>query len=192
MQQEFTPELVIRAYAAGIFPMGHDDGLIRWYSPDPRCIVDLDNFHVSRRLARTFRQSRFEMKVNADFDRVIRLCAERDSTWITDDIIGVYTALHKRGFCHSVEAYSDGKLAGGLYGVSLGGAFMGESMFHLVTDASKVSLMYLVQRMKERGFILLDSQYMTAHLGTFGAIEIPRTDYLGRLTRALALRCRFD
>lgn len=192
MDPEFTAELVLRAYTAGIFPMGHDDGIIRWYSPDPRCIIPLDQFHTSKRLARTIRQGKFELKVNADFEKIMRLCAERESTWITDEIVRVYCELHKHGFAHSVEAYLDGEIAGGLYGVSIGGAFMGESMFHVATDASKVCLAYLVQRMKDRGFVLLDSQYVTDHLSTFNAIQISRQEYLERLRDALTLKCVFD
>ena len=193
METKFTPELVLAAYGAGIFPMGGDDGEIRWYSPDPRCIIDLDNFHLSRRLARTCRQGVFEIRVNHDWDLVIRKCAARADTWITEPIIDVYTHLHKSGFDHTVEAYKDGELAGGLYGVALGGAFFGESMFHEVTDASKVSLVYLVERMKQRGFVLLDSQFMTKHLSRFSAINIPRHEYLRRLKFAAGLRhCKFD
>lgn len=192
MNEPFTKELVLSAYSQGIFPMGHDDGLIRWYSPDPRCIFDFETFHVPRRLIRTYRSGKFEMKVNSAWDEVLHQCANRDSTWITDDIFRVYTELHEDGFAHSVEAYFEGKLAGGLYGVSIGGAFMGESMFHNVTDASKVCLVYLVERMKERGFTLLDSQYMTEHLSTFGAVLISRREYLIRLEQALRLKCRFE
>lgn len=192
MGLKLTPEMIIKAYAMGIFPMGDDDGSIRWYSPDPRCIFDLDTFHVPKRLARTYRSGVFEMRVNHAWDDVLLHCANRDTTWITDKIFAVYRKLHELGMAHTVEAYKDGKLAGGLYGVSLGGAFMGESMFHTQTDASKVCLVYLVERMKQRGFVLLDSQFMTDHLSTFGAIEISRDEYLERLRRALELKCRFD
>ncbi len=192
MSQPFTAQLVLSAYTQAIFPMGHDDGSIYWYSPDPRCIIDLDDFHVSRRLMRTYRQGKFTYKVNSAWDEVIRACAQRDSTWITDDIIRVYTELHDMGFAHSVEAYADGELAGGLYGVSIGGAFMGESMFHRMTDASKVSLVYLVERMRAKKFTLLDSQYMTDHLGTFSAKSISRSEYIRRLKDALLRNCRFD
>lgn len=192
LEPEFTAELVLRAYTAGIFPMGHDDGIIRWYSPDPRCIIPLDGFHASKRLMRTIRQGKFEMRVNSDFPGVMKLCADRDSTWITDEIFRVYVELHENGYAHSVEAYQDGKIVGGLYGVSIGGAFMGESMFHTATDASKVCLVHLVERMKERGFVLLDSQYVTDHLSTFNAINIPRQEYLERLRHALTLKCVFD
>ncbi|MEZ4536824.1 MAG: leucyl/phenylalanyl-tRNA--protein transferase [Cyanobacteriota/Melainabacteria group bacterium] len=191
MKEPFTKDLVLSAYSQGIFPMGHDDGTIRWYSPDPRCIFDFDKFHVPRRLMRTYKSGKFEMKVNSAWRKVLKACADRDSTWITDDIFRVYTEMHEAGFAHSVEAYYEGKLAGGLYGVSIGGAFMGESMFHNVTDASKISLIYLVERLKSRGFVLLDSQYMTDHLSTLGAVLIPRQEYLRRLDRALYLDCRF-
>ena len=191
MKEPFTKDLVLSAYSQGIFPMGHDDGTIRWYSPDPRCIFDFDKFHVPRRLMRTYKSGKFEMKVNSAWREVLKACADRDSTWITDDIFRVYTEMHEAGFAHSVEAYYEGKLAGGLYGVSIGGAFMGESMFHNVTDASKISLIYLVERLKSRGFVLLDSQYMSDHLSTLGAVLIPRQEYLRRLDRALYLDCRF-
>ncbi len=189
---ELTPELLIRAYSMGIFPMGEDDGPIRWYSPNPRCIFDLDLFHIPSRLARTYRQGRFEMRVNTAWEEVLRNCADRESTWINAEIFQVYTQLHCMNLAHSVEAYRDGKLAGGLYGVSIGGAFFGESMFHLETDASKVCLVYLVERMKERGFSLLDSQFMTGHLSTFGAVDISKDQYMKRLNLALAQDCTFD
>lgn len=192
MNEPFTKDLVLSAYSQGIFPMGHDDGTIRWYSPDPRCIFDFDKFHVPRRLMRTYKSGKFEMKVNSAWKEVLKACADRDSTWITDDIFRVYTQMHEAGFAHSVEAYYEGRLAGGLYGVSIGGAFMGESMFHNVTDASKISLIFLVERLQSRGFVLLDSQYMTDHLSTLGAVLISRQEYLRRLDRALYLNCRFD
>jgi leucyl/phenylalanyl-tRNA--protein transferase len=192
VHQPFTAQLVLAAYTQAIFPMGNDDGSIYWYSPDPRCIIDLEDFHASRRLMRTYRNGKFDMRVNTAWDDVIRMCAQRDSTWITDEIIRVYTELHEMGFAHSVEAFYKGQLAGGLYGVAVGGAFMGESMFHVETDASKVSLVYLVERMKERNFTLLDSQYMTEHLGTFSARNIPRSEYMRRLKDALNRDCRFD
>ncbi len=172
--------------------MGDPSGLIHWYAPDPRCIIELDDFYMPRRLARTIRQGQFEMMVNSAWQEVIAACSARSSTWITDDIAEVYTILHRRGYAHSVEAYRDGKLAGGLYGVSLGSAFMGESMFHTVSQASKVCLVYLVERLRQRGYTLLDCQYMTPHLGRFGAREIPRSDYLRRLEAALTVRCTFD
>jgi leucyl/phenylalanyl-tRNA--protein transferase len=190
-QLEFTPEGVIRAYCMGIFPMGSKLGGISWYSPDPRCIIDMQNFHASNRLLRKVRQGVFEMKVNQNWDQVIRKCGARKDVWITEEIIDMYTRLHDMGLAHSVEAYYEGELAGGLYGLSLGGAFMGESMFHEVTDASKVSLVYLVNRLLERGFTLLDTQYRTEHLSKFSAIEIPRDEYLRRLMSALNQHCSF-
>ncbi|HEY9731461.1 MAG TPA: leucyl/phenylalanyl-tRNA--protein transferase [Drouetiella sp.] len=192
MRDEFTPELVLRAYASGIFPMGDDAGPIRWYSPDPRCIFDLYDFHVPKRLARTYRQGIFDIKINTAWEAVMHKCAERESTWITDDIFRVYTQLHQMGAAHSVEAYYEGKLAGGLYGVGLGGAFMGESMFHDVTDASKVCLVFLVEHLRERGFILLDSQFMTSHLATFNAKLISKAEYMALLRAALTIRAKFD
>jgi leucyl/phenylalanyl-tRNA--protein transferase len=189
-EPELTAELLLRAYVSGIFPMGDDDG-IRWYSPDPRFIIDLKNFHVPRRLARTYRQGHFEIRIDTAWTDVIKACSERDSTWITDAIIRIYTELHQLGFAHSVEAFADNELVGGLYGVSIGGAFMGESMFHRATDASKVCLVYLVERLNERGYLLLDSQFTTNHLEKFGGILIPRKRYLAMLEQALKLDCRF-
>ncbi|MBX9688868.1 MAG: leucyl/phenylalanyl-tRNA--protein transferase [Candidatus Obscuribacterales bacterium] len=194
MSGELSPQLLISAYSMGVFPMGDSENPgaeLRWYAPDPRCIFDLDNFHIPKRLARTYRQGIFELKVNSEWRRVMELCAARESTWITDEIYDAYTALHEMGKAHSVEAYYEGELAGGLYGVSLGGAFMGESMFHTVTDASKIALIYLVQRLKERGFVLLDCQFMTSHLSTFGAREISQLEYMRRLQAALKLNVSF-
>ncbi len=179
----------------GIFPMGdsqNPDEPVRWYAPDPRCILDLDTFHIPKRLARTYRNGTFEFKVNSAWRQVMELCADRDNTWITEEIYDAYTRLHEMGKAHSVEVYVDGVLGGGLYGVSIGGAFMGESMFHTVTDASKVALVYLVERMKARGFVLLDCQFMTTHLKTFGARDIPQVEYMARLQKAIKLDVRFD
>jgi leucyl/phenylalanyl-tRNA--protein transferase len=189
---DLTPELIIRAYSMGVFPMGDENtDEIRWYSPDPRCIFDFDNFHVPKRLARTYRQQIFEMRVNYAWKDVLLHCANRETTWITGKIYDAYTELHRAGFAHTVEAYYEGKLAGGLYGVTIGGAFMGESMFHTVTDASKICLVFLVERLKERGFVLLDSQFMTTHLATLGAKDISRDEYIRRLQKALTLSCKF-
>jgi leucyl/phenylalanyl-tRNA--protein transferase len=191
MNVELTPELLLRAYASGIFPMGDDFGGIRWYSPDPRCIFDLETFHIPKRLMRTYKHDTFELKVNADWPAVVKACANRPDTWISAKIFAAYTRLHELGFAHTVEAYKGGTLAGGLYGVALGGAFFGESMFYKETDASKVCLVYLVERMKDRGFTLLDSQFITRHLSTFGAVSISRLEYLERLQHALTLDCKF-
>jgi leucyl/phenylalanyl-tRNA--protein transferase len=188
---QLNPQMLLRAYCMGIFPMGDDTGAIRWYSPNPRCIFDFDYFHVPSRLARTYKSGKFEMRVNTAWEAVVKHCADRQETWINDKIFKVYTELHELGYAHSVEAYCEGRLAGGLYGVSIRGAFFGESMFHLETDASKVSLVYLVERMKSRGMTLLDSQFMTTHLSTFGAVNISRDDYMERLNRALVLDASF-
>ena len=191
------PELLVSAYASGWFPMAVNRGEIRWFSPDPRGIIPLDAFRVPQRLARLWRRGRFEIAVDRSFAEVIRACStiERDpddpGTWISSDIIESYTALHARGLAHSVEAWHDGRLAGGLYGVALGGAFFGESMFHRETDASKVALVGLVERLRSRGYQLLDTQWSTAHLEQFGAIDVPRREYLRHLERALRLRCEF-
>ena len=186
-------DLLVSAYASGWFPMAVGEGDIRWFSPDPRGVIPLDTFHVSRRLARVVRRGDFEIAVDRRFEDVIRACAlaERDAenagTWIDDEILQSYCALHEAGFAHSVEVWQNGRLAGGLYGVALGGAFFGESMFHHVTDASKVALVILVERLRTRGFTLLDTQWTTEHLEQFGAIEIPRARYLRLLSEALQL-----
>jgi leucyl/phenylalanyl-tRNA--protein transferase len=185
---------VLAAYRQAIFPMGLEDGEIGWFSPDPRGVLPLDAFHVPGRLARALRHAPFDIRVNHDFRRVMRECAARrddDGTWISEEIIDCYVALHQRGHAHSVEAWKDGELAGGLYGVSLGGAFFGESMFHHVTNASKAALVALVDRLRTRGFVLLDTQWVTPHLMQFGAVEIPRDEYLRRLSAAVDMDCRF-
>lgn len=180
------PELLLRAYASGWFPMGTGRrGRIEWFSPDPRGILPLDRFHASARLRRICRQGTFEIRVNGAFRDVMAACALRDETWITSAIVDTYVYLHHAGWAHSVEAWQHGRLVGGLYGVAMGGAFFGESMFHTVTDASKVTLVALVDRLTARGFSLLDTQWVTPHLAHFGAVEIPRADYLQQLKHAL-------
>lgn len=183
----------MHAYQQGVFPMGMDDGSIAWFSPDPRGIIPLETFHVPSRLARVMRSGRFEVSVDRDFEGVMRGCAaDRDEgTWISDDILTSYVALYHLGFAHSIEVWRDGLLVGGLYGVHLGGAFFGESMFHTETDASKVALVTLVERMQARGLVLLDIQWVTPHLARFGAVEVPRDEYLARLAEAVARRCAF-
>lgn len=189
---ELPVDLLREAYRRGWFPMGtQGTRRIEWFSPDPRGILPLDRFHVPARLGRVIRQGRFEIRVNTAFTAVMRACAERDETWISDVIVQSYTTLHRLGDAHSVEAWREGRLVGGLYGVALGGAFFGESMFHLETDASKVVLHALVERLRARGFALLDIQWVTPHLARFGAIEVPRSHYLRLLARALELDCRF-
>ena len=186
-------ELLISAYAGGWFPMAVDGGEIRWFSPDPRGIIPLDRFHVPTRLARGVRRGTYRIEIDTAFDEVIRACAaaERDrdapGTWISQEIIESYLALHARGFAHSVEAWRGERLAGGLYGVAVRGGFFGESMFHHETNASKVALVALVERLRRCGFVLLDTQWVTEHLEQFGAIEIPREKYLERLEAALAV-----
>ncbi|MGH2588801.1 MAG: leucyl/phenylalanyl-tRNA--protein transferase [Dehalococcoidia bacterium] len=192
MRDRLTPELLVRAYASGVFPMADGrNGRIRWYAPDPRAVMPLDAFHVPRSLRQTVQRGVFEVTVDADFPAVIRACAEREETWISAEIIRAYTGLHRIGLAHSVECWRDGRLAGGLYGVSLGAAFFGESMFSRETDASKVALVALVERLRERGFTLLDTQYLTPHLAHFGAIEIPRREYERRLAAAVRVPRRF-
>jgi leucyl/phenylalanyl-tRNA---protein transferase len=190
-------DLLLAAYASGWFPMADEAGTISWYSPDPRGVMPLDTFHVPSRLQRTLRRSSLQVLVDTAFPEVMRACAEaeRDSadggTWISDEIIASYCALHSLGYAHSVEVRDGDRLVGGLYGVALGGAFFGESMFHTATDASKIALVTLIERLRERGFTLLDTQWVTPHLEQFGAIEIPRPDYLQRLEASLRLEVRF-
>jgi len=186
-----TPEVLVAAYANGIFPMDVD-GAIRWFSPDPRAILELGAFHVPKNLAQRCRSGLFETRIDTAFGEVITRCADRpEGTWISPAIIEAYTELQRRGLAHSVESWREDVLAGGLYGVALGGAFFGESMFHLQTDASKIALVALVERLRTRGYRLLDVQFMTPHLERFGATEIPRDAYLVRLQEALAVDARF-
>lgn len=185
------PQMLISAYLQGVFPMGVD-GEIQWFSPDPRGILPLDAFHIPKTLAQTIAQRRFEIRINTGFVDVMRCCADRpEGSWINEQIIVSYSELFRMGLAHSVEAWRDGKLAGGLYGVAIGGAFFGESMFHRVRDASKVALAALVGRMLERGFELLDLQFMTEHLRRFGAVEISRQEYLTKLAAAVNKVRRF-
>jgi len=193
-----TPEILVRAYAAGIFPMAEsaDDPELFWVDPRRRGILPLDAFHVPRRLRRVVRRQIFEIRCDSAFEDVIRACAEtsekRPNTWINDEIVRLYAALFARGAAHSVECWRDGRLAGGLYGVSLGAAFFGESMFSAETDASKVALVHLVARLRLGGFRLLDTQFLTPHLARFGGIEISRRNYHRRLAEALSYRGVFS
>jgi leucyl/phenylalanyl-tRNA---protein transferase len=188
---EITPEVLLKAYACGIFPMAEsaEDPSLHWIEPDLRGIIPLDRFYVSSRLARTVRSDQFKITINRDFDGVIDGCAEpqlgRQRTWINERIRSLYRKLHERRHCHSMEVYLDGDLVGGLYGVALGRAFFGESMFHRSRDASKVALVHLVARLRAGGFTLLDTQFVTDHLRSFGAIEVPRRQYHKLLETAL-------
>ncbi|MBZ0215160.1 MAG: leucyl/phenylalanyl-tRNA--protein transferase [Fimbriimonadaceae bacterium] len=180
---EITPQVLLKAYACGIFPMAEsaDDPALYWIEPDLRGIIPLDQFHLPRRLARTIRANRFEIRIDHDFDAVIDACAQiapgRTKTWINEPIRALYGALFRQGHCHTIEIWQDDLLVGGLYGVHIGGAFFGESMFHRVRDASTVALTYLVARLTAGRFILLDCQFITDHLRRFGAREISRDDY---------------
>ena len=188
------PDQLLNAYANGWFPMAVAPGEIRWYSPDPRGIIPLETFHVPSRLARAIRSRGFDIRVDTSFREVMQGCAARpdaDGNWIDDEIIDSYCALHAEGHAHSVETWKDGGLVGGLYGVALGGAFFGESMFHRVSDASKAALVALVERLRAHRFALLDTQWVTDHLLQFGAIEIPRRRYLRLLDQALAVNASF-
>ena len=193
MQNVIDPALVVRAYREGIFPMALEDGEIGWFSPDPRGIIPIETFHLPSRLARVVRQGTFTVSSDRAFGAVMRACAERpgEGTWISQDILEAYEALHRLGIAHSVETWRDDRLVGGLYGVHLGGAFFGESMFHRETDASKVALVALVDRLRRAGFTLLDTQWVTPHLRQFGATEISRADYLRQLKAALKRPCEW-
>jgi leucyl/phenylalanyl-tRNA--protein transferase len=188
---ELTADLVLRAYRAGIFPMAEDadEEDVFWVSPEHRGILPLDDFHVSTSLRKAIRQSAFEIRVDTDFTGVIEGCAtagtDRDRTWINPSIRKIYGQLFVRGICHTVEVWDGDELVGGLYGLGIGGAFFGESMFHRRTNASKMALVHLVERLRAGGFVLCDTQFVTDHLKSFGGMEIPRADYELRLADAL-------
>ena len=184
-------ELLLQGYRLGVFPMAMEDDSIAWFSPDPRAVIPLESFHVPHALGRVARKKLFELKIDKRFGEVIRACAKRRDTWINSEIIQSYERLHKLGYAHSVEAWKNQKLVGGLYGVAVGGAFFGESMFHRVTDASKIALVALVERLRAQKFALLDTQWITPHLQQFGAVEIPRAQYLKMLKRAVDLPRKF-
>lgn len=198
-QLEVTPDLLLRAYGAGVFPMAEsrDSDRLYWLDPALRGVLPLDaGFHLPRRLRRTALSGRFTVTADRDFAGVIRGCAEpapgRTDTWINPEIERLFTELHHRGAAHSIETWQDGELVGGLYGVDLGGAFFGESMFSRVTDASKVALVHLVARLRLCGFVLLDTQFLTSHLARFGAVEIPKAEYRRRLAAALEAPARWQ
>src|ERR687890_1514059 len=187
MPMKLTMEILEACYRAGAFPMADAYGRIEFYRSDPRSVLEFEDLHIPRSLGRVIRKRTFELRVDEDFHGVIRACANREETWISAEIIDAYVRLHHAGKTHSVEAYKDGELAGGLYGVSLGGAFLGESMFSRMRDASKVCLVRLVERLKEQGYVLLDCQIQNEHLARLGATEIPEREYLERLDHALRL-----
>lgn len=187
-----TVERLLEAYRVGLFPWYNEGLPVMWWSPDPRGILELDSLHIARRLARTLRQGRFQVTFNRAFSQVMAACADRDEgTWITEEMLDAYSELHRRGHAHSVEVWYQGELVGGVYGVAVGGLFAGESMFHRMTDASKVALVHLVQRLRERGFVLFDVQVCTDHTRSLGAIDIPREDYLRRLRTAVTVPAVF-
>ncbi len=178
-------EEMLALYAAGWFPMAMEDGSIHCFSPDPRGIVPLEGFHIPHGAMKTLRDPAWEIRIDTEFEQVLRACANRKDTWIDETIAMTYLALHRSGHAHSIEVWRDGQLAGGLYGIKLGAAFFGESMFHHVTGASKVALAHLVGKLKAGGFQLLDTQWLTPHLAKFGAIEISRRKYLSLLQKSL-------
>lgn len=192
MSSFITPELLLNAYANGYFPMAdsRDSAEIGWFSPDPRGILPLNGFHLPKKLKKTLISAPFEVKIDHSFAETMRFCAAprpgHPDSWINEEIIALYSELQRLGFAHSVECWQDGACVGGLYGVSIGGAFFGESMFSRATDASKIALLYLVEILLQAEYTLLDTQYVNDHLLQFGAIEIPRDDYLEMLVRALS------
>ena len=192
--EELTPDILLRAYAMGIFPMsdGRADPEIHWIDPRRRGVMPLDGFHISRSLARCLRSPQFRITTDTAFDAVVAACADRDETWISQRIQRLYLQLHRLGFAHSVEVWEGAALVGGVYGVTLGAAFFGESMFSRRTDASKVALAYAVHRLRAGGFQLFDTQFLTPHLASLGAREIPRAEYQRLLADALAQTAEFD
>ena len=192
--EPLDPETLLQAYAMGVFPMaeGRDDAEIHWVDPRKRGIMPLNGFHMSRSLARTLRQTPLTVTVDQDFDGVVSACAEREETWISHRIQHLYSQLYRRGFAHSIEVRNGEKLVGGVYGVCLGGAFFGESMFSRVTDASKIALASTVHRLRAGGFHLFDTQFLTPHLASLGAVEVTRADYHRRLAAALAIPANFN
>jgi leucyl/phenylalanyl-tRNA---protein transferase len=184
---DLNPKILISAYTNGYFPMPDpdDETEIAWFNPDPRAVIPLDGFHCSRSLAKVYRRGEFQCTIDGNFAGVIAGCADRPETWINPEFIAAYTRLFELGFAHSVEVLRSGQLVGGVYGVSLRGAFFAESMFHRDSNASKIALLHLVQHLRQRGFLLLEVQFLTPHLKSLGAVEIPRHAYLLRLEQAL-------
>lgn len=194
LEPELTPDLLLRAYAAGVFPMAEsrDDPEVFWVEPQHRGIIPLDGFHISRSLRREILRGNYTIRTDSDFVGVLRGCADREETWINDAIFDLCLALHEAGVAHSLEVWDGEVLIGGVYGVALGGAFFGESMFSRRSNASKIALAYLVDRLREGGFTLFDTQFLTPHLASLGGIEISRKDYRDRLAAALQLAADFD
>lgn len=193
MDEELDPDTLLRAYAMGIFPMadGRDDPEIHWIDPRRRGILPLDGFHMSRSLSRRVRSGSYRVTADAAFDAVVAACADRSETWISHRIQRLYLQLHQQGQAHSIEVWDKDQLAGGVYGVTLGAAFFGESMFSRATDASKVALAFAVHRLRAGGFRLFDTQFLTPHLASLGGIEISRAEYHRRLAAAVAVRADF-
>ncbi|MDB5327635.1 MAG: leucyl/phenylalanyl-tRNA--protein transferase [Phycisphaerales bacterium] len=193
---DLSPRTLLRAYASGAFPMTDADGVTRWYTADPRGVLPLEGFHCPKNLRQLVKQERFEIRIDSDFAGVMRGCRdvprpESSGGWIGNELIDAYTELHQTGFAHSVEAWQKGQLVGGLYGVALGGAFFGESMFHQVANASKVCLVHLVGRLRERGYVLLDTQMVTGHMKQFGCVYVPAKQYEADLASAMEKSCAF-
>ncbi len=186
-----NPEFLLQAYRMGIFPMAMEQGEIGWFSPDPRGVIPLESFHQTKSLKRVVASGKFEIRINSSFSEVIDGCAERDETWIDETVRESYMTLSAGGYAHSVESWFKGELVGGLYGVSIGGAFFGESMFSREANASKVALVALVEHLRKRNFILLDTQWTTPHLRQFGAVDIPKNDYIKQLNQAIRLDVSF-
>lgn len=190
-----TADDLIYGYMNGIFPMADSDGSLYWYAPDPRAVIPLDTYKPARSLRPVLNQNRFEVRINTNFEQVMRFCAQprsdEDGVWISEEIIQAYTELHKMGLAHSVETYSENRLVGGLYGVSLGAAFFGESMFYHVSDAAKVAFHHLIVNLRQQQYVLLDTQFINDNVRRFGAIEIPKADYLKHLKIALRQKARF-
>jgi leucyl/phenylalanyl-tRNA---protein transferase len=192
-QEIIPPNVLLSGYCRGIFPMADSaGGEIRWYEPEMRAVFPLDGIRISRSLQRTLRKGVFEFRYDTAFEAVMRACAARRETWISEGIIASYTGLHRINFAHSVESWHEGLLVGGLYGVSIGGAFFGESMFSTMVDASKTALVMLVRRLNVRGYRLLDAQFQTEHLKSLGAVEMPQREYLKKLEHALEIHCTFE
>ncbi len=192
---KLTPQLLLNAYCQGIFPMAEDDGTLYWYDPDPRAVLPLDSFHVPRSLRRRANRQDYEIKINSAFREVMVQCAApdvgRESTWISEELIDVYTQIHHMGYAHSVETWMQGQLVGGLYGVAIGGFFAGESMYSRISGGSKLALVGLVASLKSQGFLLLDVQFITDHLRQFGVQEISKSKYHAELAKALAIETQF-